>query len=92
MSVIFYEKQEHKAPIKAIEVKAEYQADILVYLCKSDHEAKEDFLWFLTDKEYKASSKICWVTQEHKADLKVFFVKDKYRAKWNSSHKLQKRL
>lgn len=92
MPTVFYEKVEHKAAIKAFEVKTEHQADIFVYLCKADYEAKEDFLWFLTPNAYKTKTTICWVTQDYKADLKIYFVHEKYKAQWAKPHRLQKRL
>ncbi len=92
MATVCYVKQEHKATVKAFEVREDFRADIVVHLVKAEHQAKDDFLWFLTEQEHKATTKLFWVTQESRADIKVCFTDQQHRAKWSKSHRLQKRL
>jgi ribonucleotide monophosphatase NagD (HAD superfamily) len=80
---------EHFEDIRVQIVDSQSQADLLVYVTKSETEAKgKDEIWCFV--KHFPNCKIRFVTSN--PDLKVLYVDRRSQAKWKKPHKLMKQI
>ena len=77
---------------KVFVVQKEREADVKIFNCSKDRDAKGDALWYFVEKEREATVKVFWVEKERDADIKVFKVDKDRNAKWNKSNSWTARL
>ena len=89
---IYTTDREDETDIVVYEVNYPHDADLLVFVTRSEEEAHGDALWYYVDRELDADMIIFPTERKRDADLKIHYVDKPQGAKWRVPHKLQNKI